>query len=307
MERNSKCSQSVWDVLTQTPRGKFDETLWLLESKPSVGYSTENKSALHDAILNGKLEHISEIVKKENNVDIRSGSSNQTPIHWAAKLGRLECLKRLSNCGGSLTAEDGSEDGNSAIHLAVIHGQDKITRWLIDNGVCVNITNSKGITPLLYATRYGYTNLVQTLVENGANVNCHTSCLNNATPLHIAVLKNNEDVIKTLLKSGADPTLFCSYNQTPLHWASAYGNLQSLKIMETYGADLSIQMNDESGYQAIHLAAGSGHMTVVEWFLEKGISVECPSKLGFTPLHLAVVSGQMTTAKFLLKRGAQVK
>jgi ankyrin len=303
MEINAKCSQSVGDALTSTPRSKLDETLWLLESKPTVGHSTENRSALHDVILKGKPEHVCGLVKEEKNVESRSGSSNQTPVHWAAKLGRLECLKRLSKYGGSLTADD----GNSAIHLAVIHGEENITRWLIHNGVCVNIANSKGITPLLYAAWYGHAILVQTLVQNGADVNYQTSCLNNATPLHLAAWKKNGDVIKTLMQSGADPTLFCRYNLTAGHWAAAYGNLQSMKIMVAYGADLSIQMNDESGYQAIHLAASSGHMTLVEWLLEKGISVECPSKLGFSPLHLAVVSGQMATAKFLLKRGAQVK
>jgi ankyrin repeat protein len=296
----------LWKVLTQAPRSEFDHTLRQLERKPYVGDSTENKSPLHDAVLYGEPENISEWIIKKNNVETRTGLSKETPIHWAAKLGRLECLKRLSNYGGSLTTKDGSEEGNSAMHLAVIHGQEEITRWLIDNGVCVNIANKKGITPLVYATWYGYTKLVQTLVEKGANVNCQTSCFNNATPLHLAVWRDNQDVVRTLLKLGADPTLFCSYNQTPVHWAAAYGNLQSLKIMKTYGADLSVRMNDKCGYQPIHLAAGSGHITLIEWFLDKGIAVECPNKFGFTPLHVAAVNGQTETANFLLKRGAQV-
>jgi ankyrin repeat protein len=306
MERNTMSPRMLWKVLTQAPRSEFDHTLCHLERKSCVGDSRGNKSPLHEAVLYGKPENISELIIKENNVEIRSGSCKETPIHWSAKLGRLECLKRLIKYGGSLTAKDGSEEGNSAMHLAVIHGQEEITRWLIGNGVCVNSTNKKGITPLVYATWYGYTKLVQTLVEKGANVNCQTSCFNNATPLHLAVRRGKKDVIRTLLKFGADPTHFCCYNQTPVHWAAAYGNLQSLKIMEYYGVDLSVRMNDECGYQPIHLAAGSGHITLVEWFLDNGIAVDCQNKFGFTPLHLAAVNGHTETANFLLRRGAQV-
>jgi ankyrin repeat protein len=306
MERNTVPTLTLWKALTQAPRSEFDLTLRNLEREPCVGDSRENISPLHDAVLYGEPENISDLIIKGNNVGKRTGLSKETPIHWAAKLGRLECLKLLSNFGGSLTTKDGSEEGNSAMHLAVIHGQEEITRWLIDNGVCVNTANNKGITPLVYATWYGYTKLVQTLVEKGANVNCQTSCLNNATPLHLAVRREKQDVVRTLLKFGADPKLFCSYNQTPVHWAAAYGNLQSLKIMEICGADLSIRMNDKCGYQPIHLAAGSGHVALVEWFLDNGIAVESPNKFGFTPLHVAAVNGQTETANFLLKRGAQV-
>ncbi|PNF23134.1 hypothetical protein B7P43_G06700 [Cryptotermes secundus] len=306
MERNTLSTLMTWKLLTKTPRSEFELMSHHLESEICVGDNRENKSPLHDAVLYGEPGNIPQLIKNGSNVEIRTGLNKETPIHCAAKLGKLECLKCLSNYGGSLTTKDGSEEGNSPIHLAVIHGHEEVTRWLIDNGVSVDTVNKKGITPLVYATWYGYTNLVQIIAKKGANVNCRTSCFNNATPLHLAVSSDKQDVVRTLLEFGASPELFCSCNQTPVHWATAYGNLQSLKIMETYGAKLSVRTNDNCGYQPIHLAAGGGHVTLVEWFLDNGIAVDCPNNFGFTPLHLAAVKGQTETANFLLKRGAQV-
>jgi ankyrin repeat protein len=308
MERKKLSSQTLWKLLTEEPRNELRLKVKLFgrEVRVNINETEIKESPLHDAVAYGHPENVRDLIIGGNDIEVRSGISEETPIHWAAKLGRLECLKHLANYGGNLTAEDGSVEGNSTIHFAVIHGQEEITRWLLDNGVCVNTANKIGVTPLAYATLYGYTRLVQILVEKGANVNYQISGFNNATPLHLALRGGNQDVVRMLMNCGADPDILCSNNHTPVHWAALRGNLQNLKIMETYGAKLSIRTNDKCGYQPIHLAAGCGHTALVQWFLNNGAAVECPTNYGFTPLHLAAANGRTETAQLLLQRGAQV-
>ncbi|OUM65003.1 hypothetical protein PIROE2DRAFT_60299 [Piromyces sp. E2] len=50
-------------------------------------------------------------------------------------------------------------------------GQDKIIKYLIDNGADVNKKNKHGDTPLIKAIRTWKNDIVKYLIENGADVN----------------------------------------------------------------------------------------------------------------------------------------
>jgi ankyrin repeat protein len=305
MERRRISSQTLWNLLTQALKNKFGFTLRLFERTPCFRESKTEESSLHVVVVYGEAGKISELIINERKVRTQTEVSKEMALHWVSNLGKPEYCCQLATYGGSLTAEDGSEEGNSTIHFAIIHGQEEFARWQV--GVCASAANKKGISPTFYATCYLHTQLVQSLVVKGASVDYQVSSHNNATPLHLAVRSGNEAMVKMLLKCGVDPHIFCSYNRTPLHWAASYGNLQILKSMETCGAELSTRTNDECGHQPIHLAAGNGHTAVVEWLLDNGVAVESPSNLGFTPLYVAAVNGQNKLVLRLLRRGAQVE
>ncbi|GGH63879.1 ankyrin repeat domain-containing protein [Rothia aerolata] len=85
---------------------------------------------------------------------------------------------------------------------------------LIDQGVPVDLTDSKGDTLLILATYHENREVVEMLLEAGANINA----LNNRgqTPLLCAVFRNNAELTQLLLQAGADTTLG---HQSPLEVA----------------------------------------------------------------------------------------
>ena len=72
-----------------------------------------------------------------------------------------------------------------------------------------------GLTPLLFASRQGYTASVKALVAGGADINATSA--DGTTPLLIATINGHFDLAKFLLESGADPTIASEAGGTPLY------------------------------------------------------------------------------------------
>jgi tankyrase len=103
--------------------------------------------------------------------------------------------------------------------------QRKIIAALMKAGADVHETDKNGVTPLHHAVRFRSPAAVEFLLEHGANVNqvCKRS---GSTPLHRAVTSTGapgtsgkqeeaKEIIKLLLKFGADPKLKNKAGKTP--------------------------------------------------------------------------------------------
>jgi ankyrin repeat protein len=262
---------------------------------------------LHCAVHHGNVDLIRLLIERGADVDSRTTFYKETPIHWAARLGKIECLKLLASYGGCLTAKDGTREGMAPVHLAILSGEDRTALWLLENGVSVNTESRSGITPLFCAIRRRNIQLVKILKEKGSNVNAYSVNMDGITPLHAAVLMKSTEIVKFLLENGADMTTFCSIrNQTPFHWAATVGNLDVFVTMFKYNADISVQTGNEKWDRPIDLAARKGHASLVEWLIENGISVESTNQEGYTPLHTAACYGEIGVVKVLLHKGVDV-
>ena len=61
-----------------------------------------------------------------------------------------------------------------------------------------------------------------------------------ATPLHFAVLSNNYDNARLLLRFHANPNAKDSSGNTPMHFAVAAKNLSMVRMLDEYGANATI-------------------------------------------------------------------
>ena len=96
-----------------------------------------------------------------------------------------------------------SEEGTNALVMAVIFGLEDITSELISSGFFdVNHELTDGVTLLLLATQYGYLNVMKRLLRAGADV--HKSTSDGLTPLLSAVHLGRIDAVKILFDYGAD-------------------------------------------------------------------------------------------------------
>ena len=72
--------------------------------------------------------------------------------------------------------------------------------------------------PLHIAAQNGYLEIVELLLEHGANPNVQDN--DGRTPLHYAVENCHVDVARVLLDHGADPTIRDNEGMTPLDYSS---------------------------------------------------------------------------------------
>ncbi|MEJ2780413.1 ankyrin repeat domain-containing protein [Stygiolobus sp. CP850M] len=96
---------------------------------------------------------------------------------------------------------------------------------------------------LLEAAEFGDLIKVQTALEKGANPNTETLLTGRRTPLHKAPLNGHVEIVRVLLKRGADPNAKDNYGSTPLHEAAKEGHVEIVKLMLERGADPRIADN----------------------------------------------------------------
>lgn len=93
---------------------------------------------------------------------------------------------------------------NSMFDLARA-GRSEELLSLIDQGIPVNLTNSKGDSLLILASYNDHTDLVRGLLERGVDVDRMND--RGQTALSCAVFRQNEEITAALLQAGADVEL----------------------------------------------------------------------------------------------------
>lgn len=66
---------------------------------------------------------------------------------------------------------------------------------------------------------------------------------NETTPMHLAVVKNNKDILKVLFASGADINFKDKYGKTPLYYALNNENLEISAFLLKLGRNLMKKLN----------------------------------------------------------------
>ena len=110
------------------------------------------------------------------------------------------------------------------------------------------------------------------------------------TPLMNAALYVKFQAVKKLIKRGADPSLVDNGGWNSLHFAAEGGDTDIIDLIHTHL--LNIESKTGEGYTPLMIAAYSGKLNAVEWFLEKGATVNCVDKKEWNTLHCAAQSGE---------------
>jgi ankyrin repeat protein len=120
--------------------------------------------------------------------------------------------------------------------------------------------------------------------------------------LRTALYYQDRAMVEMLVKAGVP-------HQDSLLDAVLRGDLERVKKLaprrkEEGGEDRS-SFADKVG--ALHVAAFTGHVEIMQWLLQNGFEVEAKTRAGQTPLHFAVLSGHAPVVKLLLDKGAAME
>ncbi|XP_026364969.3 LOW QUALITY PROTEIN: 2-5A-dependent ribonuclease [Ursus arctos] len=167
---------------------------------------------------------------------------------------------------------------------------------------------------LIKAVKDGNINLVQQLLEGGADVNFQDEW--GWSPLHNAVQGDQEDMVDLLLRYGADPCLKKKNEATPFIIAGIVGNVKLLRLFLSRGAD--VNECDANGFTAFMEAAVNGRVEALKFLYENGAKVNLSRRTkqdqkrlrkgGTTAVMDAAENGHVDVLKILLdEMGADVK
>ena len=150
---------------------------------------------------------------------------------------------------------------------------------ILDDGADANEPNV--IAPLQIAAFNGHVDVVQILIDRGADLEATSTML--GTALHAAAQKGYADAIVVLLDAGADPDSRNKDQFTPLMTASSIGHTRAAAALINGAADVDAigvaRTNGSGGYgnvNALHLAKWKGHSEVADLLVEAGAGPKPP-------------------------------
>lgn len=261
-------------------------------------------SALHEAARFDHLEILRFNVEiKDESVSVKNSNDN-TPLHFAARYGRVDNVKYLISKNADFNASN--KVNMSPLHLAALGGHLETAKHLVNmyrnQQIDFNFNDSfYGGTPLHYAASSGNLKLVQFLINNGADVNVRDS--GGHTPLFYAVSKGgNLQIVTHLLRNGA---IIKPADSTPiLHFAALGGHIDIFQhLIEDQQCQFDTRSND---VHTLQYAVRGGSLPIVEYLIDdKGLSINNMVDIyDDTLLHDAACRGFVNIVRYLLKKGA---
>ena len=156
---------------------------------------------------------------------------------------------------------------------------------LIDQGAEIDVVYEGGpiFTSLIWASGNGYTDVVEYLIEKGANIN--QKMREDVTPLMWACVKEQIDIMELLIKKGADINVKDEEGDTPLMHASNYGYMDIVEMLVEKGANVNEVTNGKR--TALMKAVMNEHYEIAEYLIANGAHVNAKDSDGKTALMFA--------------------
>ena len=177
------------------------------------------------------------------------------------------------------------------IWTAIRQGDLERVRQLIQDGQDVNRGGSDGVTPLMEAAHYGRDQIVRELIRAGADVNGKD--IIKRTALHLASSSwGHSSVIKTLAEAGANLNVQDEDGVTPLMEAAKWGYANVVVELIRAGADVSVVSSQKwrsvaAGSTALHFSATRNIIECGVLLVEAGADMRTRNKNSESSLDLA--------------------
>jgi ankyrin repeat protein len=235
-----------------------------------------------------------------------SKSEGLTALFASVECQKLELVQRLlrtANPNGETTRE-------SPLIRAAELGATDIVQCLIQAGANVNYYDRDyPETALEIAVARGHISVVHILLAAGADINGSTSEMgrHKGSPLERAVENGRTELVELLLSKEANPNSFpdCALpNSTALGRALCRRPI-NWQILHLLVA-AGADVNRASAYQGMPLPTGAKNLEVVHFLLKAGAKVNGTAPDGATALQVSVMSNNIDIIRVLLRAEADV-
>ncbi|KAF3358988.1 hypothetical protein VDGD_06119 [Verticillium dahliae] len=278
----------------------------LIEKGAEIEAQDENGvTALQGATDWGRLKAVE--VMLEHGADHSYGqtdnkeanSTTWKPIVQASQNNYAKIVALLLSKGADANAYGPS---GCALYLAARGGHIDVCKMLLENGAVANVSATEFASPLSVAVETGKLELVQLLLDHGAEVEAVFKGTGDDdtkdTPLTIAARQGLTDIVELLLERGANPNHYEGDLDPPLYLASWRGHVLIVKMLLEKGADPNAQL-DGQDWTAVHAAYDNPE--AMRLLLAKGGDPDRVADSS-TALLLAVRWDNLGTLKAVLER-----
>ncbi|ENN77983.1 hypothetical protein YQE_05659, partial [Dendroctonus ponderosae] len=139
---------------------------------------------------------------------------------------------------------------------------------------------------LFKAIQYGLTHEVSNLIKNGVDVNARHPL--GWTPLMVATINRHYDIVKLLVKNGANPNMGDNYINP--HRTSQEKRLHAIEVLMIRDEEFSGELNNKAtyiGFTALHYAVLIDNLGIAQLLIENGANPCLETEAGQKPLVYA--------------------
>lgn len=253
----------------------------LVEAGAEIG------TAVHEAIWSRHDELVEYLLGSPASAASKD-ENKRTPLHIAALIGSERMVRLLLLKGADVESLD--KRGETPILKASQHGEVSVVRVLLGAGASVSIrSTSDDASPLDWAAYEGHMGVLRVLIEHGMDVDSTSS--KGYSALHRAAEHNQVEAIDLLVASGADIEAYTDENEelslsvTPLLCSAIRWNVEALRRLLHHGADAN--SDDACGtslHRAVNRAGNHGTAEIVDLLLRSGADETIENRHEETPV-----------------------
>ena len=232
--------------------GHDDALSAIIGSDQSLNSDTRYKMKslfLHEAARGGQLKTFKYLLNIGADIDYKQ-ENGWSVLQYSSYGGNLKIVKKCLELGLRVDGNDEALIKCSPLYIAIFKGHLKIIKFLLEEGVDVDTDNhplSKFQTQLVgsetslsIALDKEMESVARKIIVNGADVNAANKVFIKAsgviveceTPLHKAVRHCSTDMVKFLIKSGANILVKDHEDQTPRQIAHLMGRKNIVKLID---------------------------------------------------------------------------
>lgn len=130
-------------------------------------------------------------------------------------------------------------DGFSPLMYAARRGYAEILDLLIKKNAKIDLQSADGETALIMAIKEGQTNIIERLIKCNPDLNIQDNA--GCTALIYASMGGQEGIVNLLIKEGTAIDLQCKTGGTALLWASSRRYWESVEVLINSGADINFE------------------------------------------------------------------
>lgn len=180
---------------------------------------------------------------------------------------RFQVMQVLRDHPDAITWRDRSDDDKTALILAAEHDHADILQQLIDAGANLEAHSSKGSTALMLAAFNGNDNSVDILLDHGADADAVNG--NGVTVLMAASWSGSKKTLDRVLEAGVDVDAVDNTGMSALLYAAQNGHQPLVRALAEAGADLAVVSEEGMDLAGAAEASGDAQMMVLAERLKK--------------------------------------
>ncbi|PYH67112.1 ankyrin repeat domain-containing protein [Aspergillus vadensis CBS 113365] len=269
--------------------------------------NAKGHSALWRAARYGYTDIVKRLLKQDNiKLNIADRTQGTTPLAVAVIRGHAETVESLltiRRVNVNIRDRRGWTPVFHALSRAISYGDRSILEMILTRpNADLLHQDEEGRTPLIYAVQHNEASLTVMLLRHPTS-RTEPRDFHGRTALWYAVQQGNTDIIQLLLDSGADIAVLDDYGETPPHKSIKDGNLSTTSLLlrdPTVWAPVFALHAVNNVLPPLCMAADRGSIEMVRLLVECGWYVNEVDVEGRTPLHCAAENGHDPVVQVLL-------